>query len=744
MTREQDFRRRLVQRFAAGVVVGSTVATGAAYAAEQNGHLDTITVTSTAIETAGNTPPPTYAGGQVAAGGRLGILGEQDAMNVPFNVISYTDELIENQQADTIGDVLQNDASVAVGTGFGNYSESFKIRGFNLYNDDISFGGLYGVLPRQIVASDIASRVELFKGASAFANGVPAGGTGVGGSVNIEPKRATDEPINRLSTGYTSDGYIDSGVDVGRRFGEANEFGARLVLKRGRGDTVIDDAERENTLALLGLDYDGGSDRLSFDLGHQKTVVDGDRLNLNLGSYTGSSVPDVPHSDANYVPGWNRSSLETTFAMVRGEHDFNDDWTGYAALGGNRTHERTLSGSVSLSDEAGDGTVSQLDTAYQSESLASQIGLRGKLDTGPVSHQLNLGYSSVYSRKDVAFEYPNTDPASSLALYPAPATNLYDPVAVDQRPNNVAFGNVGDPNTTGRVYNNGVSLSDTLGFIDDRLLLTLGARYQEIEVNNYGAADGVLTDRFAASRVTPVYGLLYKATDNISLYANHIEALQAGESAPFTNGDNTVTNAGDVLGIVRSKQDEVGAKFDYGTIGGGIALFQIEQPQVTIDSTNTAGYDGEQRNRGLETSLYGEPLEGVRLLASATWMDPELRDTTDGTNDGNDAPGVAGYRYVLGGEWDLPKVQNLTATGRVIRTGAQYVDEANDLKVDPWTRLDLGLRYTMPFNEGNLIWRADVENVTDEAYWASAATTGSQTLWQGEPRTFKLSATLDF
>lgn len=737
MTREQEAGRRLRQYVAAGAVLGSMVATGAAYAAEQDESLETITVTSTALEAAGNTPPPAYAGGQVAQGGRLGILGEQEAMNVPFNVISYTDELIENQQADTVGDVLQNDASVMVGTGFGNYSESFRIRGFDLYNDDISFGGLYGVLPRQIIASDIASRVELFKGASAFANGVPAGGTGVGGSVNIEPKRATDTPINRLSTGYTSDGYIESGVDVGRRFGEANEFGARLVLKRGRGDTAIDDGERDNTLALLGLDYDGGDDRLSFDLGHQKTVIDGDRLNLNLGSYTGDSVPRVPDSDANYVPGWNRSSLETTFAMVRGEHDFNDSWTGYAALGGNRTHERTLSGTVALADEDGNGTVSQLDTAYQSESLASQIGLRGELETGPVSHQLNLGYSSVYSRKDVAYE----------GNFAGTATNLYDPADIALLDSPFVSGSLSDPNTTGRTYNNGVSFSDTLGLIDDRLLLTLGARYQEIEVNNYSALDGARSSRFSDSRVTPVYGLLYKATDNISLYANHIEALQQGETAPGQASYPNLTNPNDVLGIVRSKQDEVGAKFDYGSIGGGIALFQIEQPQVSIntnaDGSQTAGYNGEQRNRGIETSLYGEPLEGVRLLASATWMDPELRNTTGGANDGNDAPGVAGYRYVLGGEWDLPRVQNLTATGRVIRTGSQYVDDANDLKVDPWTRLDLGLRYTMPFNDGNLVWRANVENVTDEAYWASASTTGSPTLWQGEPRTFKLSASLE-
>src|SRR5690606_26575737 len=48
------------------------------------------------------------AGGQVARGGRIGILGTQDNMDVPFNITSYTNELIQDQQARTIGDVLKN------------------------------------------------------------------------------------------------------------------------------------------------------------------------------------------------------------------------------------------------------------------------------------------------------------------------------------------------------------------------------------------------------------------------------------------------------------------------------------------------------------------------------------------------------------------------------------------------------------------------------------------------------------
>ncbi|WP_428002779.1 hypothetical protein [Acidovorax sp.] len=56
----------------------------------------------------------TYHGGQFARGGDLGILGRTDQMNVPFSTTNYTNELIQNQQALTVADVVMNDASVRV------------------------------------------------------------------------------------------------------------------------------------------------------------------------------------------------------------------------------------------------------------------------------------------------------------------------------------------------------------------------------------------------------------------------------------------------------------------------------------------------------------------------------------------------------------------------------------------------------------------------------------------------------
>ena len=53
-----------------------------------------------------------YAGGQVAHGGRVGLFGALNVMDTPFATTNYTEELIRDQQARGVGDVLQNDPAV--------------------------------------------------------------------------------------------------------------------------------------------------------------------------------------------------------------------------------------------------------------------------------------------------------------------------------------------------------------------------------------------------------------------------------------------------------------------------------------------------------------------------------------------------------------------------------------------------------------------------------------------------------
>lgn len=133
--------------------------------------------------------PEAYSGGQVATGARLGLLGDTQIMDTPFNITSYTAQTIENQQSGTVGAVLRNDPSIRFSTGEGHAYENFMIRGFSLDSAELALNGLYGMAPDGHVPTEFLDRVEVLKGPGALLSGMAPSG-GVGGVINLVPKRA--------------------------------------------------------------------------------------------------------------------------------------------------------------------------------------------------------------------------------------------------------------------------------------------------------------------------------------------------------------------------------------------------------------------------------------------------------------------------------------------------------------------------------------------------------------------------
>jgi iron complex outermembrane receptor protein len=236
--------------------------------------------------------------------------------------------------------------------------------------------------------------------------------------------------------------------------------------------------------------------------------------------------------------------------------------------------------------------------------------------------------------------------------------------------------------------------------------------------------------------VTPGFGAVYKTSDKLSFYGNYIEGLTQGPAAP-----NAALNRGETFKPTKSKQYEVGAKLDTGSFGATLALFEISQANGVLDpATLLFGIEGEQRNRGVELSSFGEPTAGVRVLAGASFIDGELTKTAGGINNGKTAVGVPESQVNAGLEWDTPYVPGLTLTGRAIYTSSQYLNVANTQRIPDWTRLDLGLRYSVQKFSNPIVVRASVENVFDKAYWASSA---GGWLTIGAPRSVLLSLAVD-
>ena len=80
-----------------------------------------------------------YADGKLAKAADLGALGNKSTIDTPFTVSTYTEQLIRDQQAFTVGEVLENDASISATTNQGHLSENFQSRGVSVGYTDMTY-----------------------------------------------------------------------------------------------------------------------------------------------------------------------------------------------------------------------------------------------------------------------------------------------------------------------------------------------------------------------------------------------------------------------------------------------------------------------------------------------------------------------------------------------------------------------------------------------------------------------------
>jgi iron complex outermembrane receptor protein len=679
--------------------------------------------------------------------GSVGVLGDKDAADVPFSIRSYNAALILNQQPQTLGQVLENDPTIRTTTGFGIAGELFVIRGFALAGDDIGYDGLYGITPRQLVAPELYDAVQVLNGSSAFLNGAAPGGTGIGGSVNLIPKRATGEAINRITAGYTGPEHVGGSFDVGRRLGAGGEWGIRLNGTFRSGDASIDDEFRSTTVLGAAIDYNSGPLRASLDLAYQRVKVSHFRPKLNIGAL--GVIPEAPDASTNFGQPWQFNTLRDIFGQARIEYDITKNVLVYAAFGArDGAEEGVYSTPTLVNATTGEITVSSSFIPRTDNNEAATVRLRAKFNTGGIAHEVNAGGSINWLVNRNAFEF--------FALS-AQRNNLYAPVEVAPS-TTVTFrgGNLDDPFPISRSRLTSGFISDTIGLWDNRILLTAGLRLQAINARSFSNVTGLQTSEYNEDKATPVFGMVVKPAEGLSLYANRIEALVQGATAPASGTNPSggaalpVSNAGEVLPPFVSEQYEIGGKLTLGGIDLSLALFQIDRetsilrPDPDQAGALEFGPFGVQRNRGIEFTLAGELTDGLRLIGGGSVIDAKLRRTLNGVNDGNQAVGVPEYLLNANLEWDVALVPALTLTGRVVHTGEQVATIGNTLFLDAWTRFDLGARYVAVVGGQPLTLRVNVDNVADNDYWASAFDSFRPDLLLGAPRTFKASVTFDF
>ena len=478
----------------------------------------------------------------------------------------------------------------------------------------------------------------------------------------------------------------------------------------------------------LALEYRG--DRLKLE-----TILDYSDRELRRGSDffilsgTATAVPSAPDLENAIQQPWEKYKLKAARrGLLRAEYALGWDWAAYAAYGarGLESHiMRTIGRNLGA---RGDFNPRFDFFPEKQNSSAWNAGIRGRFETFGVTHQVSIETMrtkyEVRRSKNAGF--------SSLNI----TSNLYKPVFVARPAFDDSIGGWGKRSED---LDSSIAIADTLGFLDERLLLTAGVRRQSIESKFFNWRTDALISQYDKSAITPAFGLLVKPWDFASLYGNYIEALEQGPTAP-----RGTVNEGEIFPPSVTNQIELGVKLDLDGLGLTAGLFQIEKPNgITDAATNRFSADGQQRNRGFELTAFGELRPNLRLLGGFTYLDSKLTRTQGGRFDGKNTHGVPGFAAVLNLEYDTPILPGLTLTARAEHVGSQFVRTDNSLKIPAYQLYGIGARYQRTLGDKAFTLRLNINNLLGEDYWIAWA--GSHSfLSPGAPRSINLSFMMDF
>ncbi len=192
---------------------------------------------------------------------------------------------------------------------------------------------------------------------------------------------------------------------------------------------------------------------------------------------------------------------------------------------------------------------------------------------------------------------------------------------------------------------------------------------------------------------------------------------------------------------------ETGIKIDSGNFTNTFSVFQIKsRNSYVIKSTDEKiksiyGADGEQRNRGVEWGFYGSPVDNIRVMGGLTYIDPKITKTRIASELGNVVAGVPKVQAKLGIEGDVSYIPGLTLTANATAASKQYIYNDNSTSVPGREVYGIGARYNTKIAQFPVTIRGNIDNLTNKSYWSMPQFTS---LMLGAPRTYLLSATIDF
>jgi len=661
-------------------------------------------------------------------------------------------EVIDDQQAISVQDAIVGNVSGVTLTGPQLGGIAFTIRGFNV-GQNFFRNNLRQPQSLNIDTQNLQS-IEVVKGPAAMLYGRVE----PGGLVNLVPKRPLLVPYYDIQEQVGSFGLTRTTIDATGPVTADRTLAYRVNLDYTHENSFTDFVNDQNIFIAPTISYRPTNDFvLNIDGEYQKfRFVDNTSGQVAVGNGP-AQIPISRYLEDPSITTRYKSFQERGLFAYDWTYKLSPDWSLTNRFSYNTYNTFTAwTPATSFTNATGLVTQGLRFGAFTSQTVATNLDLKGKVVTGPLEHNLLAGV-----------DYYNYDqPNASFIQKPpgasgVPSINLYAPVYLGTGLPNVANNNA----VINRDISTGIYGQDMISFLDDGLHLLLGGRYDWAGFDNTFTI-GTPAQAAAAFQMrrgeafSPRAGLVVQPFPWLSFYGSYTRsfgtdsALFAGATAPLSPQHGIQYEGG------------VKAEFFDKRLTATLAFYDIVKNNI-VQSTNIQNVfeNIDAQSKGVEIDITGRLDENWSVIANYSHDDARIiRDLNATTalagsllrgcnpyqTGGNTGCQLAGIPLDSGNLWlkyDADGVlKGLSVGGGMNLVGQRQGDNENTFQLPAYALVNGMVAYRFKVANANVTAQLNVKNLFDQSWYGSVGSPNATRfrVYPGAPRTFLGSIRVEF